>query len=48
MPLNNNIYTHLRELNSLTSKSRFLVAQNRCQQQRRQSSMLHRLHQKLV
>jgi hypothetical protein len=43
MPLNNNIGTHRNEFDTFQSKSRFLVAQNRCRQQRRQSSMLHRL-----
>ncbi len=45
MPLNNNIGTHLKlnEFDSLQSKSRFLVAQSRCQQQHRQLSMLHRI-----
>jgi hypothetical protein len=43
MPLNNNVGTHLNELDTLQSKSRFLIAQNRFQQQHRQLSMLHRL-----
>ncbi len=43
MPLNNNINTHLKDLDNFQSKSRFLIAQNRCKQQHRQLSMLHRL-----
>ncbi len=43
MLLNNNIGTHLNELDTLQSKSRFLIAQNRSKQQHRQLSMLHRL-----
>ena len=43
MLLNNNIGTHLNDLDSLASKSRFLIAQTRSKQQHRQLSMLHRL-----
>ncbi|MGK7956068.1 MAG: hypothetical protein AB4063_12585 [Crocosphaera sp.] len=43
MPLSNNIDTHLRDLDDLQSKSRFLTAQNRRKRQHRQLSMLHRL-----
>ena len=43
MLLKNDIGTHPNELDSLRSKSRFLIAQNRSKQQHRQLSMLHRL-----
>ena len=43
MRLNKNIHTHLNEIDSLQSKSRFLATQSRCKQQHRQLSMLHRV-----
>ncbi len=43
MLFNNNIGTHLNELDTSQSKSRFLIAQNRSKQQYRQLSMLHRI-----
>ncbi|MGK7886663.1 MAG: hypothetical protein AB4057_18805 [Crocosphaera sp.] len=43
MLFNNDIGTHLNGLDSLRSKSRFLIAQNRSKQQHRQLSMLHPL-----